>query len=222
MASLSRLWHLPYRVVRKLATANICCFFGCDSGKIRFTPLPTGFRFEELTAERLCYLATRPNNPFDDSQKQLLEEKLAYGFAVIEQHSVAAFCWVATGDVPAEFNQGGSEMTQLPIFLPSRAAYIFNVFVVPQYRGRRLYGAMMSRLADSMQSRGISQLIITTEGSNVQALRSVHRMGFEELGRSMLFRVGNYCLIRYPPQPLTGDVRLGRYVGDCTPRGPES
>ena len=216
MKGLSTLWRPPYRVVRKLATANINCVFARNAAEIRFTPWPVRFRFEELSVERLRLLADSPDNPFDDTQRQLLEQQTACGFAVFDGDAIAAYAWVAVGDVPAEFNEDGNPLTQLPLFLPPGCGYIFNVFVVPAYRGQRLYGAMMSQLAETMQGRGITRLIVTTEGSNFRALRSVRRMGFEELGRAMLFRVGRFCWARYPAQPLAGDLRLGRYVGDCT------
>ena len=43
-------------------------------------------------------------------------------------------------------------------------------------------------------------------------------MGFREVGRAWLIKVGPICSVGYPEQPFFGGVRTGAYVGDLHER----
>lgn len=135
-------------------------------------------------------------------------------FAAFHSDCPAGFAGVGFGDIPGEMNHDGKPETGLPIQLADNAAYVFQVLVLPDHRGRRLYAAILSYMADRLQSDGIETLVLTTEGYNHRALKAVDRMGFQNVGRASLFRFGPVCRASYSTLPATSGFRLGRYVGD--------
>lgn len=203
---------LPWRILRRFAVANVCCVFAAKFADLQTTALPDGMVFTELSAAMLDDLRRAYPNQFNDEHRSFLEDDQRRGFVVFENESMASFLWLASGNIPGELNHDGNQATKLPLFLPSEMGYIFNVFVMPEYRGRRLYGAMISELSKRLAQQDLVGLVLTTEGSNYRALRSVRRMGFQLIGRSMLVGIGGLRWAKYPSQPLPGGIRLGRYA----------
>tara|TARA_A100001391_G_scaffold148373_1_gene105817 strand:- start:1085 stop:1738 length:654 start_codon:yes stop_codon:yes gene_type:complete len=214
MSIASRLVYLPYRVLRRFSIANVCCFFAAEFSDLEATDLPDRMVFTELTPSILIALCKNYPEKFGFEHQELLKNEQTRGFAVFDGESLASSIWMAKGNIPGEINHDGNNATQLPLYLPNGMAYVFSVFVLPEYRGRRLYSSMISQLTKLLSSQGFTRLMLTTEGSNHRALRSVRRMGFQFLGRSMLFSIGGFTVAKYPPQPMSGGIQFGRYKGD--------
>ncbi|WP_442506361.1 GNAT family N-acetyltransferase [Novipirellula sp. SH528] len=214
MRIISRIVYLPYRVMRRVAIANICCFFVADISDLPVTELPSGMVFTELSPAKLIALRNDYPRKFGPEHLGYLQKNLARGFAVFDGKLLVSTIWMAKGNIPGEINHDGNLATQLPLSLPDGMAYVFSVVVRPEYRGRRLYGVMVSELSSRLKVEGFTRLMLTTEGSNHRALRSVRRMGFQEIGRSMLFGLGNFVLAKYPSRPLPNGIQIGRYAGE--------
>jgi ribosomal protein S18 acetylase RimI-like enzyme len=214
MNLLTLIRYLPYRVIRKIGTADISHVFGVECSQLRNTALPAPFRFAQLNVEELRALIGQHPQLFDESQVRQLTIERINCFAIFNGQIVAAFAWLATGNIPAEFNHNGDLLAGLPIEMPDDTGYIYNVFVMPEYRGQRLYGALVTGLAHFVLDRGITRLLLTTDTTNHSSLRAVRRMGFQDLGRAWLFRLGRLSIASYPPSPVFDSVRFGRYTGD--------
>jgi ribosomal protein S18 acetylase RimI-like enzyme len=181
MTAFGKLTYLPYRIIRRFGTASVCYFFALETDQVPTLSVPKTLFVEEMSAERLKPFVDQQHG-LDESHVELIRCKKAVCFAVFDQESLAAFSWVAFGSVPGELNHTGDPLTALPLSLPQNTGYVFHVLVTPEYRGRRLYGAMMSHLATLLPARGIERLVLTTEWTNASALRSVERMGFKKEG----------------------------------------
>lgn len=211
---VSRMFFLPYRIMRRLAIANIRCFFVAEWGDLELTPLPSGLVFAELSRRRLERLREDFPQLLGPEYTGFLENGQARGFGVFDGDSFASFLWMASGNIPGEINRDAHPATRLPLTLPPGIGYVFNVFVLPEYRGQRLYSAMISQLSMVLRDESFTGLLLTTDGSNYSALQSVQRMGFKQLGRSLLFGVGRFSVASYPPQPMPDGIRCGHYAGD--------
>ncbi len=216
MNVVSLFSYLPYRVVRRFAIANICCFFAAEFDDLHSISLPDGMVFRELSAPMLDKLCSAYPEILGDDLCSFIESDRARGFAVFDGDSLVSFLWTAIENIPGAINHDGHLATQLPLYLPDGMGYVFSVYVMPNHRGQRLYGAMISELSNRLRSEGFRSLMLTTEGSNYRALRSVQRMGFRLLGRSMLFGIGTRTWAKYPSQPLPGGIQFGRYAGDTS------
>lgn len=214
MKLLDGMRFLPYRIVRRLGTADISRVFGIETNSLRSPAASEGFCFLEVTQADICKLVTTHPDFFDDTQACQLADEGVYCFAVFRGPDLAAFAWLATGDICGEFNHNGDLRAGLPVSLPSDTGFVYNVFVVPAYRGKRLYATVMSYLAKVMQPRGVTRLILTTDATNTSSINALHRMGFQQLGKAWLFRLGPFSMAGYPPSPIFGAVRFGTYTGD--------
>ena len=185
---IQRISWLPYRVMRRYATANVCCFFAAEFGDLSTPHLPEGMAFTELTPTKLGALSDEYPELFSSEQAGFLEQSQARGFVVLDDGKLASFLWLAVEDIPGSMNHDGHTSSQLPLFLPDRMVYLFRVFVLPKYRGRRLYGAMVSELSSQLRAEGFTRIMLATDGSNYRALRSVRRIGFQLIGLAVRHR----------------------------------
>jgi len=213
MPFFSRLNQLPYRVMRRFAIANQTLFFGCNLESLSRVPCPEGLAVVQWSENDLLQHQGEEHY-LDESHATWLRDGQAICFAVMDEDRLAGFAWFALGDVPGEMNHDGHPDTQLPLFLPDDTCFVFHVFILPAYRGRRLYAALMSYAAEQLPDRGVRKLLLTTECTNRSALRSVNRMGFREVGKAWLVKIGPLYGAGYPDQPFFGEVRTGRYAGD--------
>ncbi|WP_345684742.1 GNAT family N-acetyltransferase [Novipirellula caenicola] len=216
MPLLTRLRYLPYRITRRILTLNISCFLEAKIEAIQSEPLPADYQFEWLTVARLNELRENPKNSISGAWNSLLEIHQAECVVVRADEVVVGLAGVKTGMVSGELNHDGDLRTKLPIELPADMAYVFGVHVVPRYRGKRLYAAMVSLIAERVSECGGKRLLLTTECSNFRALKSVRRMGFTQVGRTVLVRAGRICWANYPNENQIGDIRVGRYAGDIS------
>jgi ribosomal protein S18 acetylase RimI-like enzyme len=214
MNYLQILRWLPYRILRRFAVANVSRFFMLPVDSMPRVELPSGFSVSECSSEKLRKAAEHCEYQVSRSNVDLLETGGAICFTVFDGEIPAGFAWVAIGNVSGELNHDGKPETGLPIRLSVDVAFIFQVLVFSNYRGRRLYAALMTEMADALRSRGIRRLVLTTEASNCQAMRAVDRMGFKQVGQSWLLKVGPFCKVSYPNIPTECGMQIGRYAGD--------
>ena len=202
--------------MRRLAIANICQIYQSPIDQMPRTPIPDGYTIESCSSDRLRSHAHELEYQIPERDFEMLDAEHARCFAAFQANSLAGFAWVAFGDIPGQMNHDGKPETGLPIQLSDDAAFVFQVLVLPAYRGRRLYAAIMSQMADQLQTDGIQTLVLTTEGSNHRALKAVDRMGFQKAGQASLFRLGPLCRATYPT--LSSDIgfTIRQYVGDDT------
>lgn len=205
---------LAYRVFRRFAIANVCHFYQSPIDTMPRTPTPSEYEISSCSSKRLREHSSELDYVIPERDLGMLDAGAAKCFAAFQADSLAGFAWVAFANIPGEMNHDGKPETGLPIQLSDDTAFVFQVLVLPAYRGRRLYAAIMSQMADQLQTDGIQTLVLTTEGSNHRALKAVGRMGFQNVGQASLLRLGPLCRATYPTLSETNGFKLGRYVGD--------
>ncbi|QDV55399.1 GNAT family N-acetyltransferase [Rosistilla oblonga] len=207
---------LAYRVVRRFAIANVCHFYQSPIDKMPRTPTPSEYDICSCSSKRLREHASELDYAIPERDLEMLDAGAAKCFAAFQADSLAGFAWVAFGNITGEMNHDGKPETGLPIQLVDEAAFVFQVLVLPAYRGRRLYAAILSQMADQLQDNGMHTLVLTTEGSNQNALKAVQRMQFRKVGQASFFRIGPLSRATYPTLPNDIGFTIGRYVGDDT------
>jgi len=212
-SSRSLRW-LPYRVMRRFAIANVCHFYQSQIDKMPRTPKPDGHTILSCSPNRLREHAHELDYAIPERDFEMLNAGDAKCYAAFQANSLAGFAWVAFGDIPGDMNHDGKPETGLPLQLADDAAFVYQVMVLPAYRGQRLYAAIISQMASELQIEGIRTLVLTTECSNRNALRAVERMEFHQVGQASFFRIGPLSKATYPNLPQNCGFRVGRYVGD--------
>ena len=215
--SFHSLRWFPYRVARRLAIANVCHFYQSAIDEMPRTRAPDGYAIESCPSDRLREHAHELDYQIPERDLEMLDTGESKCFAAFRANSLAGFAWIAFGDIPGDMNHDGKPETGLPIHLADDAAFVFQVLVLPAYRGRRLYAAIMSQMADELQVDGIRSLVLTTEGSNRSALRAVERMDFRKIGQASFFKIGPLNRATYPKLPQDCCFKIGRYIGDESP-----
>lgn len=201
-------------MLRRFAIANVNYIFQSPIDVIPRTPAPHGYTILPCSAELLRQLVSNLDFQISERDFERLNTGEAKCFVALHADLLAGFAWVAFGNIPGEMNHDGKPETGLPIRLADDSAFIFQVLVLPAHRGRRIYAAILSQLADQLQSNGIRMLVLTTEGSNRDALLAVERMEFRRVGQTSLFRVGPLVRVTYPTLPSDIGFTIERYVGD--------
>ncbi len=209
------LW-IPYRIVRLFATANVCRFFELKLLELPRTPSPKGYEVLSVSSDSIRAHASSVDYQISDRDLALLDSGDAKCFVAFQNERIAGFAWVAFGNIPCDMNHDGKPETGLPIQLADDSAFVFQVLVIPAHRGRRLYAAILGRMADDLTTAGVRKFVLTTEGSNWRARRAVERMRFRKVGQATLFCLGPIRHATYPALPQDAGFTIGRYSGDKT------
>lgn len=163
--------------------------------------------------EQVCNRFSKSRQSFGEWEVRLAESEISVCCAIIDDTPVGRLWWI-TGAVPPDLNTDGPCFTSLPLALPPSLAFVFDVCVKKEFRGNRLYAAMLSYTRNYLIQQGtVTKFLVTVEYSNRPAIRAAERIGFKELGYSSLFRIGNVTFARYPDANVF-PVILGRYWGD--------
>jgi hypothetical protein len=73
-------------------------------------------------------------------------------------------------------------MGDLVLYFAPRYVYMYKGFTHPSHRGRRLYTAGVSHAFGHYAAKGARGFISYVEGTNLQSLKSLERMGFRVFG----------------------------------------
>jgi ribosomal protein S18 acetylase RimI-like enzyme len=93
-------------------------------------------------------------------------------FIAIYKEKVAAFAWIS---IDNEFEPN----LQVEIKLEEKEAYLFDAYVVPEYRNHRLYPALGDTSLRYLRSQGYKNVLFFVGNSNKYSLKSVRSSGFK-------------------------------------------
>ena len=85
-------------------------------------------------------------------------------------------------------NRGASLLTGVGVSFPASICFMYKGFVHREFRGRQIYGRLMSRALTALAGRKITHMLSTAEWTNFSALKSCYRIGFRYLG--LIWRFG--------------------------------
>lgn len=215
MGILTRIKSIMYRAARKFIVVNKSQFFAVDgfSDVACASDLSETYQFvlfddaDRMSAKTAAFVG--------EDLLYLLDGKNCMCTVALEDDHPIAFAWWAFGEIPAEMNHDGHPSTGLPLVMPPDMAYLFNVYVRPEYRGQRLYPNLVRHSEQTLDVKGIRRITLATEYENRPAMRSVKRMGFYPIGASHLVKLPGWAWAKYPVSPMENGVQIGRYVGDA-------
>lgn len=214
MGTMAKAKSLMYRAARKFVVVNKSQFFALDDLSDVVCTSDLGGKYQFEVFDDVSRIGASVAKFAGSDLMHLLEEQSGLCTVASDGDHPIAFAWWAFGDIPAELNHDGHPLTGLPLTLPPDMAYLFNVFVRPDYRGQRLYPNLVRHSQRLLGEKGIRRITLATEYTNRPALRSVERMGFHRIGDSRLVNLLSRGWARYPVSPMDNGVHVGRYVGD--------
>ena len=152
--------------------------------------------FHFLAPDEVGRLAADPDNHLNPAMADPAFSGGGLCLAALVRGRVAAYGWFALGEVDPRHCGGVS------LSLPPEVAYFYNGFTHPHFRGRGLYGQLMSRGLRALMNRGVRHLVASVAWSE--------RAGTAELPASGLHRFGR----------LSGDRSRPVATGLSAPRRP--
>jgi len=103
----------------------------------------------------------------------------------------AGFLWFVVG--PYDEDEVRVRFVPAP---QGRAAWDFDVMVMPEYRMGRLFGYLWLRASDELRALGVSHTLSRISAFNAASLASHRRLGARVIGSAFFFCVGRWQLMR--------------------------
>ena len=185
--------HVIGRLARRVFGLEVCRLLLLDMEHVGpASPAGGEFTFRFLDANEVRQFAADPENLLDASLADQLPAGRDLCFAALADGRLAAYGWYALGSVDPRHCGG------LILGLPPEAAYFYNGFTRPEFRGRRVYDRLMGEGLRALADRGICKLLAIVEWTNWAALKSSRRAGCTDLGRLVGLGFGRCRLLSSP------------------------
>ena len=162
-----------------------------------------------LTPEELIEASQDPALGIEPEMTTRIRSGLDECVAALDQGQVAGYLWVARQGIEAEHNCGNHPLTGVAASYQANTAFVYKVFSLASYRGRRIFPSLLSFAADSLERKeGITRLISTTDWTNNAALAGFRRAGFYSIGHVYRFVFGK-PITYVPDQAKSLNILLG-------------
>jgi len=177
------LWVTAKRTLlglRRMLAGNRFVLFYCDLASFEVTPLDepaqgtierrfSGTRLDPQDLDRIM------NAGYPPTVRRQLAERFAQGASLwlFElEDKLAAYGWSLIGH------------TMEPHFFPlgRNDVHLFDFFVFPEYRGRRINPALVSHILNNLALEGKARVFIEAAEWNTAQLHSLERVPFQKLG----------------------------------------
>ena len=130
-------------------------------------------------------------NPAHDITREFLREALEKGdecYGALDGQVLASYGWYS--DKPTATSD------DLTVHYSPEYIYMYKGFTHPDYRGKRLHAIGMNRALHEYLERHYKGLISYVESNNFSSLKSTRRLGYEDVGRVVVLRIGQHLWIR--------------------------
>lgn len=111
---------------------------------------------------------------------------------------LAGISFYATDFVDPEHNSAGARFHGIGLRLPSNTCYQFKVFVLPEFRGKRINSSMIEVALNHFAGLKIDHIVTTTEITNAAFYSSATRLGFEVVGHTFEWVFCGKSFFKYP------------------------
>lgn len=141
-----------------------------------------GLESRFLEPAELINVSDMPQRPRDHAQ---LERRLEFGgcFGIFEAGKLAAYSWYSADRIPTAI--AGHALCELP----DKAMYLYDAYVRPEFRGRRIAGYMRHELHQALASQGATSFISITLAFNKSSRRFKSKLGAEEFEMRLQFSI---------------------------------
>ena len=134
------------------------------------------FTFRFLSAEEIARFAEDPAYDLEPEMADRAADGRNFCFAALDGDRLAAYGWYARDWIEPEHCDG------FGLRMPPEVVYMYKGFTHPDYRGKRLHGAVMGLALRDFAADRVRALISTVEWTNDASLKSCARLGYRQLG----------------------------------------
>lgn len=149
-------------------------------------PMNKDVRMKLLRADEAPLIATVAERPRPQAK---MEEQLARSHcaAVMEGDELLGYCWYTRERLPGPISANAL------CELPPDWAYLFDMYVRPRARGRRLAAHIRGQIHQTLSLEGVTHCVGATLAFNRSSRRHQARMGSLEPELRLLLRVGPFA-----------------------------
>ncbi|HKY34215.1 MAG TPA: GNAT family N-acetyltransferase [Candidatus Polarisedimenticolia bacterium] len=174
--------------------------------------LARGAPWERFQGSFLDEAAVRRHgiDPANEMAPRFLEEALAKRdrcYALMDGDRLAAYGWYSTRETAL-----GDGLT---LSYGPQWVYMYKGFTHPAYRGLRLHARGMAGALQATASEGYRGLLSFVEANNFSSLRSVHRMGYRDIGRIVVLGILGRHWISVAPECRPYGLELRCRRAEC-------
>lgn len=175
-------YDLGYRVGKKLARLTVLQGMTLTPESLDRSFLEGNPRYRHgfLPEAELRAFARTPGLELDDA---FLDQALAKGdrcYGIVDGGTLASYGWYSTNPTPID--------DELTLHFDPRWVYMYKGYTGHAYRGQRLHAIGMARSMTEHVALGLKGIVSQVEANNFSSLKSVHRMGYVDVGRIRAWR----------------------------------
>jgi ribosomal protein S18 acetylase RimI-like enzyme len=192
-------------VGHKLVALTVVRLVWLDLARLAPQDPVTGFDCRFLGPEEIRSFSRDPANDLSEGMADRAAASRDLCFAAVSKENgrLAAYGWYAMECIEPEHNLG------VAMSYPPDVAYMYKGFTHPDFRGKRLHGALMGMALRELGSRGVGKLVSTVEWTNWPSLRSCSRLGYVVLGTIVVLGPGDGFILHVPAAGKRLGVRFG-------------
>jgi len=205
-----RAQSLLYRAVQRAFVCDVTRLMVLDSFDVQSPSVGRQFEFCFLSSGDVEIHAADAVNGLSRSLADRLVAGQDLCYAATAGDKMACYAWLALGSIEATHNSGRTPSSGVAASFPPTAAFVYKAFTRPEFRGHRLYAAVLARVLAELSSRGITHLITTAEWNNLSALSAAQHLGFQDLGSITRIACGPFATTITPSAASEFGIRLGR------------
>lgn len=174
--------HLFVRLFSKLTYSNVLVgmILSEESLDPKYLEVDSRYSCRFLSNEEVYLYSQNPENdlPLEFVDQALKNSDLCY--AILDGSKLASYGWYT--------NCAAIFIPELRLHFNKEWIYMYRGYTLPAYRGQRLHAVGMARAMKSFVERGFNGLISYVEASNFNSLKSVYRMGYQQIGKIIVVK----------------------------------
>lgn len=206
-----------YRLAQRLMVLDTTHLMILDANDVVAPAVQDEVECRFLTEDEVSSLSQDGTNGLDASMADRMSTRGDLCFAAFGQNRLAGYVWIAFDEVDAESNRGESLLTGVGISFPESICFMYKGRVHPDFRGRQIYGRLMSQALTALATRKITHMLSTAEWANFSARTSCYRLGFQYLGLVWRFGFTRLMCTITPRRARALGIRFAKRACDAAP-----
>ncbi len=210
---LTRFAEIAFGRFARLVPCDVSRIYRVAVDSVRQAPaFDDGIRCRFLEAAELRGFMAEPANELNpDTMRQVVAGQVRCFAAIDERWSLAGYACFGNSTIDPGNNRGSGKLHGIGLRLPEGVRFLFQAFVLPEFRGRALMSRLIAQAAAEYTSvGGVYEIVTTTSWTNRAFQLSAERCGFELIGHTAEIVLGGRHFYRYP----TGEsARYGFFGG---------
>lgn len=154
----------------------------------RFLKSKDNLSFRFLTEAEIYQFSKTPAHEIDPNFIKRALENGDRCFAALDGETLASYGWYSTK--PTEMGDG-----LIWNFDPAWV-YMYKGYTLPKYRGQKLHAIAMAKALKLLTREGAAGLVSYVETTNFQSLNSVYRMGYKDIDKISVIKLGSKIRIK--------------------------